>query len=120
MHLRPTDPALRPPVAGPLAGGPLVDASAAPVVRVPAVRPVSPAPNATSGNRSDASRAGIDLVALLAGGEDSLVARERPTAVALAMVLERARAALVRGDAGDALAALDDAWEGAMRTESGW
>ncbi len=120
MHVRPTDPALRPPAAGLLGGGPHASASASSVAVVPAVRPVSPAADATSGPLSDAGRAGIDLAALLGGGADALVTRERPSAVALATVLERARASLVRGDAGDALAALDDAWEGAMRTESGW
>ena len=120
MHLRPTDPALRAPVAGPLGGGPLVSASASQVAVVPAVRPVSPATDAASGPLSDAGRAGVDLAALLGGGADALVMREHPSTVALATVLERARASLVRGDAGDALAALDDAWEGAMRTESGW
>jgi hypothetical protein len=120
MHLRPINPADRllpttPPITGANTGGAVAGVSG-----VPAVRPVSPPDDSSEGRRFDPSRTGVDLAALLRGGADELVPREQPSAVALATVLERARAALVRGDPGDALAALDEAWDGAMRTEGGW
>jgi hypothetical protein len=87
---------------------------------VPAVRPVGSVDPALSSALGELARAGIDLATLLEGGADSLVVRELPTATALGDVLERARAAVVRGLPSDALAILDDGWEGASRTEGGW
>jgi hypothetical protein len=75
---------------------------------------------ALSSALGDLARAGIDLATLFEGGADSLVVRELPTATALGDVLERARAAVVRGLPSEALAVLDDGWEGASRTEGGW
>ena len=66
------------------------------------------------------ARAGVDVQTILEGGADSLVERTLPTATALTALLERARAAIVRGTPGDALAALDEGWDGAVRTEGGW
>ncbi len=87
---------------------------------VPAVRPAGPVDPALSSALGELARAGIDLTTLFEGGADSLVVRELPTATALGDVLERARAAVVRGLPSEALAALDDGWEGASRTEGGW
>ncbi len=87
---------------------------------VTSVRPVPRIAGAADSTSADLSRAGLDLFGLLAAGGDELVARTLPSAPALADLLERARASLVRGAAGESLAALDDAWTGAERTESGW
>ncbi len=80
------------------------------------VRPVAP----LGGPAEELARAGVDLHTLLQAGADELVARTLPGTTALADLLERARAALVRGAPGEALAALDEGWEGAARTEGGW
>lgn len=103
----PASPPVSPTAAR--AGGALLPVPAVPTVGEAAAKPGSPF-----------DRAGVDVGALLASAGDSLVARPTPSTVALADVLERARAALVRGAAADALAALDDAWDGASRTEGGW
>ncbi len=85
-----------------------------------AVRPAGPVDPALAGALGELARAGIDLTTLFEGGADTLVARALPTATALGDVLERARAAVVRGLPSEALAVLDDGWEGASRTEGGW
>ena len=66
------------------------------------------------------ARAGVDVQTILESGADALVERTLPTATALTDLLERARSAIVRGAPGDALAALDEGWDGAARTEGGW
>ena len=105
MSLRPVD---SPPTVAPRS---VALGAPGPVRPVDATRPIPDA---------ELARAGIDLATLLDAAADTLVARARPGTVALAELLERARAALVRGAAGEALAALDDGWEGAARTEGGW
>ncbi len=119
MHLRPINPADRPTTSVPPTGAG-ANGAAPSVSGVAVVRPVSPVADSQAGRAFDPSRTGVDLSALLRAGADQLVTREQPGAVELAAVLERARAALVRGDPGSTLAALDEAWDGAMRTEGGW
>lgn len=120
MHLRPINPADRPLSATVPNSGTGASDTTSDLSGVPAIRPVLPADDRTAGRMFDPSRTGVDLSALLRAGADHLVPREQPGAVELAAVLERARAALVRGDPGSTLAALDEAWDGAMRTEGGW
>ncbi len=120
MHLRPINPADRPPATPLPPTGAGASGEAPAVSGVSIVRPVSPVEDSPAGRTFDPTRTGVDLSALLRVGADQLVAREQPGAVQLAAVLERARAALVRGDPGSTLAALDEAWDGALRTEGGW
>lgn len=87
------------------------------------VRPVAPVPAAErveTASEHVLSRAGVDLAKLFGEVDDALVTRATPTATALTDQLERARAALVRGAPDAALSALDEGWDGAARTESGW
>lgn len=86
---------------------------------VAAIRPVRPVDGVSSA-LEELTRAGIDVRTILKGGADALVARTLPTATALAQLLERARSGIVRGAPDEALAALDEGWDGAERTEGGW
>lgn len=65
------------------------------------------------------SRSGVALEALLRD-EDLLEQRQDVRQGATAMGLSQARGALLRQLPGDALAALDDVWSGAQRSEEGW
>ncbi len=95
--------------------------SAARIAPARALVPVAPAAprdtNPLSG--TPLGRSGLDLAELL-GTHDTVAARQRTPSVALEVGLEQARGALLRNLAGDALAALDNVWEGARRTEEGW
>ncbi len=87
------------------------------------LRPTDPAPAPVTcplacGPLMSASAS--QVAAPLGRETETLVTCEPVSAVVMASALERARVSLVRGDAGDALAALDEAQDGAMRTESGW
>ncbi len=105
-----------------IVGPTLVPARQLRVGDTPATGPVRPihGVEGVQAALEELARAGIDVQTLLEGGADSLVERALPTATALSDVLERARSAIVRAAPGDALAALDEAWEGAARTEGGW
>ncbi len=93
-------------------------ARVAPARALVPIAPTEPrAANPLSG--TPLGRSGLDLADLL-GTQDSVAARQRTPSVALEVGLERARGALLRNLAGDALAALDLVWEGARRTEEGW
>ena len=103
--------------APPTAGAP--DASRA-LVRIeptPNSAPVGPSDDALEG--TPLYRSGLNLLDLL-DATDVLVERTDTAPVALEVGLERARGALLRNLPGDALAALDNVWEGARRTEEGW
>ena len=65
------------------------------------------------------SRSGLPLDALFETA-DLLETREPLPRGATAMGLAQARTALLRQLPGDALAALDDVWSGAQRSEEGW
>jgi hypothetical protein len=56
----------------------------------------------------------------LLGTVDQIATRRPTPAVTLEIGLEQARGAILRNLGGDALAALDNVWEGARRTEEGW
>ncbi len=64
-------------------------------------------------------RSGIDVLQLLTDG-DTLTERSVIGRVELNARLEAARGALVRNMPAEALALLDDGWEGARTTEQGW
>ena len=82
------------------------------------VTPVSPRPETTSIG-TPLGRSGLSLLDVLTDS-DHVITRDATAPVALEVGLERARGALLRNLPGDALAALDQVWEGAQRTEEGW
>ena len=102
----------RPPGSGP--------APATGVVRVGPAPSVGATPALEDALRDVLARTGLDLAQLLAGGADALVSRPPTDAVALADVLERARAALVRNAPQELLATLDREWAGAALDPAGW
>lgn len=81
------------------------------------VTPAAPGQGVDTGQ--PLSRSGLSLEALL-GADDLLEARPEVRQGATAMGLSQARTALLRQLPGDALAALDDVWSGAQRSEEGW
>lgn len=81
------------------------------------VTPAAPGQGVDTGQ--PLSRSGLSLEALL-GADDLLEARAEVRQGATAMGLSQARTALLRQLPGDALAALDDVWSGAQRSEEGW
>ena len=82
------------------------------------VTPAAPRP-ITSPDGSPLGRSGLDVRDLL-GQPDLVVVRSRTPALALGIGLEQARGALIRNQPTDALMALDEVWEGARGTETGW
>ena len=105
-------------------GPPVAPSDAAPpsrgLVRIaptPGSSPVGTPVEAPTGTPLD--RSGLNLLDLL-DATDVLVERSETAPVALEVGLERARGALLRNLPGDALAALDQIWDGASRTEEGW
>ncbi|HEY0929965.1 MAG TPA: tetratricopeptide repeat protein [Gemmatimonas sp.] len=104
-----------------LRGTPITPAtSSRPVGGARAVVRVTPtAPAEGIANEGPLSRSGLPLEALF-GTEDLLETREAVPRGATAMGLAQARTALLRQLPGDALAALDDVWTGAQRSEEGW
>lgn len=86
------------------------------VPRVPGVPQAAPAGGAGAGLLD---RSGLDLRTLL-DTEDLLVQRDAVQGGALEVGLEQARGALVRQAPSDAMAILDQVWDGAQSSEEGW
>ncbi|MDQ6612174.1 MAG: hypothetical protein M3Y64_07050, partial [Gemmatimonadota bacterium] len=82
------------------------------------VTPVAPQP-VTNPDGAPLGRSGITTRDLLSA-PDLIVVRSKTPAIALGMGLEQARGALIRNQPTDALMALDEVWEGARTTETGW
>ncbi|MEP6763110.1 MAG: tetratricopeptide repeat protein [Gemmatimonadaceae bacterium] len=82
------------------------------------VTPVAPQP-VTNPEGAPLGRSGLTARDLLAA-PDLIVVRSKTPGLALGMGLEQARGALIRNQPADALMALDEVWEGARNTESGW
>lgn len=82
------------------------------------VAPVVPRPEPTSIG-TPLERSGLNLLDVLTD-TDHITTRDATAPVALEVGLERARGSLLRNLPGDALAALDQVWEGAQHTEEGW
>ncbi|MEP6778976.1 MAG: tetratricopeptide repeat protein [Gemmatimonadaceae bacterium] len=82
------------------------------------VTPVAPQP-VTNPDGSAFGRSGVAPRDVLAA-PDLIVVRSKTPGLALGMGLEQSRGALVRNQPTDALIALDEVWEGARNTETGW
>lgn len=86
-----------------------------------ALRPVRPAePGVGAASGTPLSRSGVSSDLLFGGDADLLVERVPVPRGAVAMGLSQARSALLRHLPADALAALDDVWQGAEGLEEGW
>lgn len=82
------------------------------------VTPVSPRP-ITSPEGTPLDRSGLDARELLTTS-DQIVVRSQTPAIELDMGLEQARGSMVRNNPAEALAILDEVWDGARHTETGW
>ena len=82
------------------------------------VTPVAPQP-VTNPDVPSLGRSGLSARDLLSA-PDQIVVRSKTPGLALGMGLEQARGALIRNQPTEALMTLDEVWEGARTTETGW
>ena len=80
--------------------------------------PVAPQP-VTNPDVPSLGRSGLSARDLLSA-PDQIVVRSKTPGLALGMGLEQARGALIRNQPTEALMTLDEVWEGARTTETGW
>ncbi len=104
-----------PPTPAPSATAPLSRA----LIPVAPLPPVEPRPEIGAAPRTPFDRSGISLLDVLTDA-DQVLARGSVAPVELEVGLEQARSSLLRQLPTEALASLDQVWQGAQDTEEGW
>ncbi len=83
------------------------------------ISPVAPKDDISDRPAAAFDRSGLDLFDVFTDA-DQLISRQMVAPVELEVGLEQARMSLLRQRPADALASLDQIWQGACRTEEGW